>query len=399
MTLVRLEHAALIGLAFFLPMFEAPKNLLWLAFVALWLANRARARDFGGAWDYWDTLIVLWIASGYAAAAFAGLQHSEWKGTNDLLRYGSTLWLMKRSRYPAPLLSALLLALCIGTLATLGWGFWRYFVHERAIGLKSVGHVNHSAIYLGIVICMALLALRAHWTRLAVPWRALGIVALLAFALALVMMLSRAAIGATLAVALLLLAVYATRSRRSVRATAIAVVVVLGAALALYPQVLEKSVDFIRKGTVLSYRDGIWRAALLAAREFPLFGVGMSNYGRVGYDELERWSAKRGEQLDRASVVVSSHGHSLYFNTLAERGALGLAALLAVLVAWAHALLRRLPRADAPPLAWSLWGGAASAWLITVTVGFVNTTLHHEHALLSVLLLGAWLAHADRPSD
>jgi len=71
------EHAALVGLAFFLPLYEAPKNILWLAFVVLWLANRFRARDFGGRWDGWDTLIALWIASGYAAAAFAGIHGDE----------------------------------------------------------------------------------------------------------------------------------------------------------------------------------------------------------------------------------------------------------------------------------------------------------------------------------
>jgi len=43
----------LLALAFFLPLWEAPKNLASLAFVLVWLANRIRARDFGGRWDVW----------------------------------------------------------------------------------------------------------------------------------------------------------------------------------------------------------------------------------------------------------------------------------------------------------------------------------------------------------
>jgi hypothetical protein len=45
----RAELGALVALCFFLPLYEAPKNLAWLAYALLWLANRWRARDFGGA--------------------------------------------------------------------------------------------------------------------------------------------------------------------------------------------------------------------------------------------------------------------------------------------------------------------------------------------------------------
>jgi hypothetical protein len=31
--------------------------------------------------------------------------------------------------------------------------------------------------------------------------------------------------------------------------------------------------------------------------------------------------------------------------------------------------------------------------MIAVIVGLVNTTLHHEHALISMVLLGGWLSY------
>jgi hypothetical protein len=55
-------------------------------------------------------------------------------------------------------------------------------------------------------------------------------------------------------------------------------------------------------------------------------------------------------------------------------------------------LLRNRPVASADDEAWLLWGAAATAWLVTVGVGLVNTTLHHEHGILAVLLLGLWLS-------
>ncbi len=69
-----IEFALLLGLAFFLPLREAPKNLLWLAYTITWILNRVTSREFGGSWDRWDSLFVTWIASGYLAALFAGIR-------------------------------------------------------------------------------------------------------------------------------------------------------------------------------------------------------------------------------------------------------------------------------------------------------------------------------------
>jgi O-antigen ligase len=195
---------------------------------------------------------------------------------------------------------------------------------------------------------------------------------------------------------LVLLGAYSLRLRHSLRLIAIGSIVLAAAVLAIKPEVIEKNQALLQKDLFLSYRDGIWRAGLMAWRAHPLFGVGMSNYERIGYKELEQYAAARGETFDRTRVVLSSHGHSLYVNTLVERGVVGLAALLAVLVLWAWSLVRHLPEDRAPPLRWAYWGAAASAWLVGTLVGLVNTTLHHEHALLSMLILGAWLSVLGR---
>ncbi|HEY6966764.1 MAG TPA: hypothetical protein VI229_04780, partial [Burkholderiales bacterium] len=68
----------------------------------------------------------------------------------------------------------------------------------------------------------------------------------------------------------------------------------------------------------------------------------------------------------------------------------------AVLLASLAALVRWRPRPGDADLACVLWGGAASAWFVTVGVGTVNTTLHHEHGLLAALLFGLWLSTLRR---
>ena len=62
--MLQLELFALFAFAFVLPLFEAPKNLLWLVYAILWVANRLRNRSFGGPWSAWDTAILAWIVSG-----------------------------------------------------------------------------------------------------------------------------------------------------------------------------------------------------------------------------------------------------------------------------------------------------------------------------------------------
>src|SRR4051794_41897181 len=92
----RAELAALVALCFFLPLYEAPKNLAWAAYVLIWLANRFRVRNFGGPWDTWDTLIALWIGSVFVVAPFAAVHRDEWRPGLGVGRSGGALWLLGR---------------------------------------------------------------------------------------------------------------------------------------------------------------------------------------------------------------------------------------------------------------------------------------------------------------
>ena len=396
---LRIERELLVALAFVLPLFEAPKNILCLVLLAVYLVNRVRARDFGGRWDRWDTLIATWIASGFVVAAFAGLHGEEWRAASDIVRYGGILWLLKRSRYPDSTWLAVIIAIVSGTLVALAWSYWLLFSSSeyRALNLNSVGHVNQSSNYLAIVCGVALMAARARWRGVDTLQRIAYCAVLAVLVASLFWMQSRASVGAAFLMAFALLSIYAARVGQSVRRVALAAVVAAGAVLVISPQVIQKNIQFMEKSYLLNGREEIWRTGLAAWREFPAFGVGMDNFGRIDPQQLESWSAKRGQAFDRQDYLTGPHGHSLFVNTLAERGLFGLGVLLAVLAAWGLALTRRLPDASAPYLAWIYWGGAAGAWVITVVAGTLNTTLHHEQALLSALLLGGWLSQSAGP--
>jgi O-antigen ligase len=395
---MQIEALAICAFAFVLPQFEAPKNLLWVVYALLWLVNRWRARDFGGPWDAWDSLIATWIASGYITALFAGLHNSEWGSAMDVLRYGSILWLLRRSGYTEDTLKQLAACLLFGTLAALLRGYYELLFVPRAdqqprnLGLNSVGHVNHSAIYLAIAFGATVAWVRGAWRSYPLRHRVLAMGVCAALLLSIFVMASRATVAVSLLVAFLLLTVYALRSGKRLWKIVTAIVIIILAMAILRPEVVEKNSLRMKQNIPLAFRDSIWRAGIEAWREFPVFGVGMGNYGKINYALLEQWRTARGEGFDRSQLLPQSHAHSLYINTLAERGGVGLLVLFAVLAAWAHALWRGVPSSRDGPVTWAYWGGALTAWLVATLVGLVNTTLHHEHALISMLLLGGWLS-------
>ncbi len=398
-----LEIVALCAFAFVLPQFEAPKNALWLVYIVLWISNRCHARNFGGPWDTWDSLIFAWISSGYVCAAFSGLHNAEWASAADVLRYGSVLWCVRRSGYKEETFQQVITWLLFGTLAALLRGYYELHFNPRAdgqrryLGLNSVGHVNHSAIYLAIALGVAVSSLLAWWRSDSNKTRTLRLGVSMAFGLSLFVMESRATVGVSFLLCICLFTVFLWRGNAPIWKPLVGGIVVLLVIGLFRPEVVEKNSQRIKEDNLLAARENIWRTGFAAWREFPAFGVGIGNYGKIDYEHLEQWKKSKGETLDRSLVLPQSHAHSLYVNTLAERGATGLLVLLLVLGAWARLLWKTVPSASESPIRWTFWGGSLSAWLVAVLVGLVNTTLHHEHALISMLLLGGWLSLSRPP--
>lgn len=395
MKTTRFEVGLLVALCFFLPLLEAPKNLLWLAYAGTWLVNRVRARDFGGRWDLWDSLIALWIVSGFLVAAFAGLRGDEWRGAADLLRYGSLFWMVKRSHYEHRQIRWVLGTLITSTVIGLAAGYaaiWRGTANDGQLQLNSVGHVNHTAIYIAIMLGVCSAWMFARWRSWRVGTRAVGLAVTTLVLVSLVVTASRGAIVAGLAFLPALAAAWWRRSRMPVAISTAVVAIVVGLAVLGGAQAVQKYWENVKVGSALSFRDALVRTALAAWQQYPWLGIGMDNFGKVTPERVRAWDTAAGRPHDPKRYFFSSHAHSLYANTLAERGAVGLAVLAAVLIAWAAFLVRRRPRREDGDEAWLTWGCAASAWVVTVVAGLVNTTLHHEHGMLATLLLGLWLS-------
>ena len=389
------ETGLLIAFCLFLPLVEFWKALALLLYVLTWLVNRLRTRDFGGDWKTWDTLILAWVAAAYVAAAFAGLGGGAWAKTGDLATHTLLLWLVMRAGYSQRELRWMLGALVASTLAGLAFGYWRMWSGYGKSGnlqLHSVGHVNHTAIYVAMVLGICASWVFARWRAWRASRRALSLAIALLVLASLVVTASRGAIGMGFLTVLVLAAAWWPRWRAPLVVSGLATLVISTLLIGLGAEVVRKQIEYNAAHNPLASRDGVWRMGMAAWERYPWFGVGKDNYNQITHERVQEWRTQGGKQYDASKYVQFPHAHSLYVNTLAERGAVGFAALLALLLAWLVALVRHRPRPRDRDFAWLAWGSAAGAWIVTAGVGAVNTTFHHEHGLLAVLLLGLWLS-------
>jgi O-antigen ligase len=290
-------------------------------------------------------------------------------------------------------------ALVLSVLLSLIPGWWNHGTQFYvALQLKSVGHVNHSAIYLAILLGVCCAWLFAHWPAWNAARRAAGVAVCILMGGSLIAMASRGAVAAAVMLVVVLALAWWPRWRAPLYAGVVALVVALGLAVAMDAEMIAKHQRVSAEDGVLNARDRVWNMGLAAWERYPWFGVGIGNYGMISMERVAEWRKLAGKPFDAKQYAGTNHAHSLYVNTLTERGLAGMLALAAVLLAWAVQLARGRPRAQDSDLDWLLWGGALSAWMISVTVGLVNTTLHHEHGILATLLLGLWLTNRPDPT-
>lgn len=390
----RLELGALLALCFFLPLYEAPKSIFLALYLVIWIVNRVRARNWGGPWDLWDSLLLAVFGSAALVAIFAGLPGGdEWRGIVDLVRWGGALWAVKRARYDARevrwILGTLVLSTAVGVVQA-------YVAivkgQEGGLQLNSVGHVNHTAIYIAIAfgVCVAwVLACWQRWSGLA---RSAGLAVTLGMLGALIYTASRGAVGMGVVLPLVLAFGWRPRWRAALPATVLVIAAVVAASFLLRAEVLVKQEALAEARNILSNRIAIWHAAVHGWQRFPVAGVGIDNFKGITLERLREWRARAGEPFDAGTYAFFRHGHSLYFNTLAERGLIGSLPLAALLIALLVSLIRERPGAAESDETWLAWGSAVGAWTVTCGVGLVNTTLHHEHGILAALLFGLWLS-------
>jgi O-antigen ligase len=385
-----------------LPSLEAPKNFFLVGFLMTrFISEIIQFKKGLRLWCGWDTLFMMIIFTALLSTLFAGMPYlEEWKGYGVLMTAILTGWFLSRAHYSQENYQGLFILIVLGAIPPLLWGLYQYFIiHTKPdLQLHSVGHVNHSAIYLVMIFGATLGWFLSHLNLNKFKFKfsnfhvlALGILSLI-FLISLIIGQSRAAFGVGIILGLLIIYFLSRNSRiRIVGIISIISIVILS--IVLHTGVVEKQIANQKANDILSSRDKVWNVSLEASRFHPLFGIGLSNWHFITIEQLRASVESRGEKFNPNKYWFPGHSHNIYLSALVERGFVGLLITILFMISWMNHLISTFNWAKKTTQASYLWAGSLSAWVATYCIGIVNTTFHHEHAILACLFLGLYLSY------
>jgi O-antigen ligase len=259
--------------------------------------------------------------------------------------------------------------------------------------LHSVGHVNHSAIYLTMIFSASLGAyLSFRYPGLFLKKIMLILLTFLLY-ISLIVGQSRAAFGVGTIIGILFSILLARDKNKTIVMIGIFVSVLIIVLFSNTP-IAQKQVANQKANDVLAGRSLIWNTTIEAARLYPLFGIGIDNHAVVTKEEIKNSIESRHEVFDdKLYDFHYKHSHSFYLSNIAERGVVGFAVTILFILMWFLHLIKTFYITRLSDQAAYLWSGSAGAWITTFGIGFVNTTFHHEHGILACLFLGLYLSY------
>jgi O-antigen ligase len=377
----------------FLPSLEVPKNIFLAGYLIAALYRQSQLSP--SKWTFWDWVFLSLIATSFLSALFPFVAGgSEWKGFRGMLLWITFGWTLFRTDYNEKEKKYLFIFAILMTLPPLVWGLTESLVlhTKEALQLHSVGHVNHSAIYLCMITGASL---TLFITQLqAAKKKHTFIIALIFIFLtnSVIVSQSRGAFG--IAFLLIFSMILLSKLSVKIRTISLALLTILLIIIVFIKPapIIEKQINYQNHHDILSQRDKIWRTAIEIARLNPLLGIGNGNWNRVEVDQIKSSVESRGEIFDiEIFTMKHPHPHNIYLSNLVDRGILGLIIFLNFMLIWLITLIKSYKKYNQDSKAMLFIMGSFSAWATIFGVGFVNTTFHHENALLALFFLGLHL--------
>jgi O-antigen ligase len=376
-----------------LPTSEALKNLLLFLSLVLWLLTTTWEEKTRKKISSVELVFLLVITTSLLSSlpAYLGADNTAViHGLSDTIRIFIFSWILYRENLSEKDVSILSVSVFFSLAISIGYSF--FFGKYNPIELHSVGHINHTAIYLAIVFGLAwswLLAIYASQLRN----RRLLFAAILAVLPIIAYLLQQTSARGALLPLMLFVFFSPVLLLRTHRATAyVFLVLILTGTFLLSGKPLWNEFESILSFDIGS-RDSTLKTSFIIFLESPWIGIGPNNFS--AYDDIKtltRISTEHGLALGQL-YTDGGHGHSLYGTWLAERGVIGMITIFVLGWVWAHLLYTSRPSARPTYLTdMALWGGSASAWTLIFIGGLFNTTFHHENAILAMALFSMWMS-------
>ena len=380
----------------FLPSLEAPKNIFLAGYLFSALYRQSQLSP--SKWSILDWIFLSLIFSSFLSALFPFVSGgSEWKGFRGMLLWIAFGWTLYRSEYNEKEKKYLFVLAILMTLPPLIWGLLEVLIlhTKNALQLHSVGNVNHSAIYLCMIFGASASILSTQFKTLKKNNAFLMSLLAAVFLYGLVMAESRGAFG----IALLLVFAIVFLSKLPIKIKLILsfmlVIFIMSISFVKPAKIVTKQLSTMNHHDVFGVgaeRSKVWNAAFEIARLNPLLGIGGGNWKQINIDQLKSSVESRGETFNAEEFALQyGHPHNIYLSNLVDRGILGLITFLSFMFIWLIILIKSYKKYNQDSKAMLFIMGSFSAWSTIFGIGFVNTTFHHENALLALFFLSLHL--------
>jgi O-antigen ligase len=378
----------LIGLLIFLPALEAPKNIFAFLFVVSWVVIAKNSNDWGGKWLIIDSIFLLWGLAAIFVSINAAISHQfPWGGFKDITRFVLIAWVISRTNFSRERLFQLAFFSVIAVILALIYGY--YAGHGELKELYSVGHINHTAIYLLISYAISLALLLFNFDNLKTYQKITLILTTIVLFFTTIDTGSSAAFGILLLITSLDFLYLVIRVKKLTLLLAIlAVVTFIGVYFVQNPPwALTK---YLAKDQFLgdSGRDKINEFSYYAYKTNPILGVGFKNYSQIKKSDIKDAVLKDKGFFDNDLYLKAAHAHNVYYTYLTSGGLLifSIFAWFWFYIVWVLIKLRTRRENK-----W-IFVSSISVVMVNLGIGFFNTTLHHEHAVLTMFVLGLLIA-------
>ena len=389
---VDVRFLLLAAMLVFLPGVEALKNIFAFLFVLSWVLISKKNNNWGGKWQIIDSIFLLWILADIFVSINAVITH-QLSGSNfrDVIRFVLIAWVLSRIYFPKEKLRELALISVIATLITLSYSY--YSTGGILKELHSVGHINHTAIFLVIAYSISLSLFLFDFHNLKKYQKIILLLSTIVLFSATIDTGSRASFGLIVVVTLVdLIGLVIVHRKLSTFLLFFALVSIIGYQFIQNPPYALKRILDREHILYDESRDRIRNFSYYAFKTNPILGIGFGNHGLIEIEDIKAEIIKDKGVLNTGEYSPSSHAHNVYYTYLVSGGLLTFSIFIWFwfYIVWIIFKLRSTKGNE-----WIILS-SISVLLINLAIGWVNTTLHHEHAILSMFVLGMLISEYRR---
>ena len=393
----------LVLLIFSIPIFEAPKNIFFLAFIVSWILLSYKKGDWGGRWIFLDSLFFVWILINLAVAFHAYFfLEQPFNGMFDILRYIIFGWVISRYYFTNKELKRIVLTVIISTLSIF-YSFYfshcyelYYPINHTCLKLNSVGHVNHTTIYL---ILSVILALSSITTEEAIFKKKFFkfLFGTYAFSITYLVFISQSRASILSFLVFIFLFLFYIFKRISLKFKFVIPIMIIFSSMFFItnsPGLVEKV-----ENTFSSFENGrlkIWNFSLEVFKLSPIFGVGMDNYPNYNFEDFKENIANNNIENTRPQnkdlYMPFSHPHNVYLHFLVGGGIIFASFFVFF---WVYILYKLISKKALQSPKWIDFA-TINVVISILLIGLFNTSLANENALLVFLIVGIYVSKKMR---